>query len=318
MKRILTLLAIFLFASCTRVKPGWVGIVVNNSGTARGVQDYPVRVGRVWYNPFNEDVYEFPTFSQNVKWTATLGDDGTDDSITFNSIEGMKINTDVALSYSINGDDVPKIFVKFRNGHIDEITHKYVKNKIQEAFVLHASHMTINDIIGPRKQELIEESMKTIRKEFENSGFIFDTISFVGDMRLPESIVQSINATATAYQAAIAAQNKVKLATAEADQAIQTARGRAESNKAEAAAEGEAIKSRANAQAEANLAIAKAEADAILVKARAQAESNRLLAASTTPELINYTTITKWNGQMPTFMGGNGVTPFIDLSKVAK
>lgn len=37
---------------CSVVSPGEVGIVVNMAGSNRGVQDYPVRTGYVFYNPF--------------------------------------------------------------------------------------------------------------------------------------------------------------------------------------------------------------------------------------------------------------------------
>lgn len=40
---------------CYRVvAPGHVGIIVKQSGSDRGVQDFPIQSGRVWYNPVNE------------------------------------------------------------------------------------------------------------------------------------------------------------------------------------------------------------------------------------------------------------------------
>src|SRR3989344_2786291 len=54
---------------CTKVEPGYVGIKVNQYGSQRGVEDFPIVTGRVLYNPFTEDVYKFPTFLQNVVWT---------------------------------------------------------------------------------------------------------------------------------------------------------------------------------------------------------------------------------------------------------
>ena len=58
------LLAVILVGagSCTKVVPGYVGIKVNNWGSQRGVQDYPLKTGMVFYNPFTEDMYDFPTF----------------------------------------------------------------------------------------------------------------------------------------------------------------------------------------------------------------------------------------------------------------
>jgi hypothetical protein len=45
----------------SNIGPGHVGILVQNSGTDKGVLNTPVKTGRVWYNPFSETVIEYPT-----------------------------------------------------------------------------------------------------------------------------------------------------------------------------------------------------------------------------------------------------------------
>lgn len=63
-----TLLAIVMMGvtSCTRIEPGWVGIKVNQAGTNKGVEDYPMQTGWIFYFPLTTRVYEYPTFQQNV------------------------------------------------------------------------------------------------------------------------------------------------------------------------------------------------------------------------------------------------------------
>src|ERR1700677_2475962 len=53
---------LFGVGACTKVEPGYVGIKVNNWGSQKGVQDYPLKTGMVFYNPLTEDMYDFPTF----------------------------------------------------------------------------------------------------------------------------------------------------------------------------------------------------------------------------------------------------------------
>ena len=61
-----------LLTSCHKVvAPGHVGIVVKQSGTDRGVQDFPVQMGRVWFNPINEVVLTYPTYVQHAIWTSS-------------------------------------------------------------------------------------------------------------------------------------------------------------------------------------------------------------------------------------------------------
>ena len=39
-------------------------------GSDKGVQDVSLVTGRVWYNPFTEEVHEVPTFVQTVDYAA--------------------------------------------------------------------------------------------------------------------------------------------------------------------------------------------------------------------------------------------------------
>jgi hypothetical protein len=71
-KRILILVGIIIlliFAGCTsttRVDAGHVGIRVKLAGSERGIQDMPIVMGWVFYNPISEQVVTFPTSVQNV------------------------------------------------------------------------------------------------------------------------------------------------------------------------------------------------------------------------------------------------------------
>ncbi len=71
----------------------------------------------------------------------------------------------------------------------------------------------------------------------------------------------------------------------------------------------------ANAEAETAKIAADAEAYAVKVKAEAEAEANDEIAASLTQELIDYTKIITWNGQLPQVQmsGSDSVYPVIEL-----
>src|ERR1022692_2522544 len=51
------------------VAPGHVGIVVKQSGSDRGVQNFPMQSGRVWYNPINEVGLTFLFFFLKARGT---------------------------------------------------------------------------------------------------------------------------------------------------------------------------------------------------------------------------------------------------------
>ena len=64
---------------------------------------------------------------------------------------------------------------------------------------------------------------------------------------------------------------------------------------------------------------AKGEADARLITARAEAKANLILRASTSPNVLQYRALERWNGKLPV-MNGGGALPMLtfDASKLTK
>src|SRR5271163_213169 len=158
-------------SSCTKVSPGYVGIKVNNWGSQKGVQDYPLKTGMVFYNPLTEDMYDFPTFMVTRTWTQNINEGNPiDESITFNSIEGTQVNADVAITYFFDPHDVPEIFVKFR-AKPDILTDGYIHNRVRDFLNREASDMKVVDIFGQGKQKILNKSV-TLRTNWDRSASI--------------------------------------------------------------------------------------------------------------------------------------------------
>ena len=93
---------------CTRIGPGYAGIVVNLAGDERGVNEIPVETGWLWYNPFTQQVMEYPTHVQTHTWTKDQREQSpVNEQISFNSKDGMQITADISLSYRIEAASVP-------------------------------------------------------------------------------------------------------------------------------------------------------------------------------------------------------------------
>jgi len=110
MKKIFAIFpAAVLLTGCYKVvAPGSVGIVVKQSGTDRGVQDFPIQSGRVWYNPLNETVLTYPTYVQRAVWTSSAQEGRSmNDEISFQSAEGLRFTSDVNVSYELTREQVP-------------------------------------------------------------------------------------------------------------------------------------------------------------------------------------------------------------------
>lgn len=268
-------------AACSYVPAGNVGVKFNLYGSDKGVNFEEVGPGKYWLG-WNEELYIFPTFMQNYVWTKSA-DEGSpnDESISFQTMDGMVANADIGISYSIDPDKVTNIFQKYRKG-VDEITDVYLHNMVRDALVKEASTKPVDYVYGSGKAELIAKVQEDVMSQVAPIGINIDKISWIGEIRLPQTVIDSINAKNAATQMAQQRQNEVAQAKAEADKRVAQAKG---------------------------------EADSILLTAQAQAEANKILASSITPELIQNKAIEKWDGKLPTTMVPGQTTPFVNVTK---
>lgn len=279
----LAVLMLGTVAACSTVPAGHVGVKVFLLGGDKGVDSEELGVGRYWIG-MNEELYIFPTFMQNYVWTKDPAEGSSnDESISFQTADGMTANADVGISYSIDPSKVTQIFQTYRRG-VDEITDTFLRNMVRDSLVKQASNKPIEYVYGAGKADLMASVQKDVSAQVGSLGIKIDKIYWIGEIRLPSTVIDSINAKNAATQMAQQRQNEVAQAKAEADKKIEDARGTAES---------------------------------ILRVADAQAKANKLLAQSLTPEFVQYQAITKWDGILPKFTGSAAV-PFVDVTNEAK
>ena len=269
---------LWVFASMQKIKPGYVGVKVYLLGGSKGVDYEELGTGR-HYIGINEELHRFPIFTQNYVWTADKREGSEDDeSITFQTIEGLSVNADVGISYHIDPKKVGLIFQKYRKG-VDEITDIFLRNYVRDAFVSLASKLPVETVYGEGKADLVDAVQKSVENDVSEQGIVIEKIYLISDFRLPKEVLAALNAKIGATQKAQQRENEVREAEAEALKKVAAANG---------------------------------EAQSILKVAKAQAEANTILAKSLTPELVSYKSIEKWNGQLPTYSGG-GAIPFINV-----
>ncbi len=270
---LVAVVASFMMSSCSKVPTGNVGIKVYLLGGSKGVDNEVLGTGRYWIG-VNEELYLFPTFTQNYVWTASEDEGSTsNESIDFQDVDGLKLNADVGITYHLEESKIADLFQKYKKG-IKEITDIYLRNMVRDAIVQHSGGLKVDYIYGAGKTELITKVQETVAKQCVDRGIMIDKIYWIGAIRLPQTVESSINAKIQATQKAIEIENKVR---------------------------------EENAQAEIKLVQAKAEAESKLIRAEAEAKANRVLSASITPTLVEYKKIEKWNGIQPTVTGANAI-----------
>ena len=279
---ILSVLALSL-VGCSKVPAGNVGVKVYLLGTNKGVDHEELSVGRYWIG-LNEELYLFPTFQQNYVWTATKTEGSeNDESITFQTKEGMSCNADIGISYHLDPEKISVIFQKYRKG-IDEITDVFVRNIVRDAINKVASTMSVQDVYGVGKQKFIADVTTLVKSQLDSNGIMIDKLSLIGEIRIPQTVKAALNQKVQATQRAQQRENELREAEAQAKKAEAEARGKAQ----------------------ANIARAEGEAKAITIEAEAQAKANTLLAKSITSNLVKYKQIEKWDGKLPTVTSDGG------------
>lgn len=277
MKKILTIaLLTTTLAACSDVPSGHVGIKVHKYGESKGVDLEEVKPGRYWLS-WNQELFTFPTFTQTDTYSKTSKDD---QSITFQTREGLTVNADIGVTFNIEPQKVPVIFQKYRKG-ISEISDLYLRNIIRDAIVTETSTKSIESVYGQGKSEIMNAVEARVRDQVGHIGINVENIYWVGEMRLPQTVVNSLNDKIAATQKAQQRENEVAQAKAEAQKQIETARG---------------------------------EADSILLRAQSQAKANELVSKSLTKDLVNYKALEKWDGVLPKFTG-SGPVPFIQVDQ---
>ncbi|QTH24599.1 prohibitin family protein [Rhizorhabdus wittichii] len=262
-------------AACTRVEPGHVGVKVNQYGSDAGVENAALGVGTYW-TMIGTTIYEYPIFTNSYVWSRR---EDANEELSFQDKNGLVVTADVTVAYRVDPQKAPKLFQTYRVD-MDGIVAGPLRNKVRSAIVAAASTMTVEDVYGPKKTVLINAALKNVRAYFEPLGLHVDQLDWAGPVRIPDSILDRINARAQNEQAAIAAQATV--ATMEAE-------GRARVAKAEADAKATTIR---------------AEAEAKAIKTRAEAIANN-------PKIVAYQWVQKWDGKMPSTVYCSAASPCI-------
>jgi regulator of protease activity HflC (stomatin/prohibitin superfamily) len=222
-KTILTLiLSILIFSNCTRIDSGQEAVKVNDYGDDKGdALPIPVR-GRVWYNPFTQSVYEYPTFLMHKQYA----------SFDITAKGGSIFTVSPTLNYYMIKGRAVSVFSTYRKD-IEDIEEENIFASIYDSYVRVGNRFTSDSLLSYRgifEDEVIKELNSKIGKDF----FIKQIVS---NMTPPQSLTDAINNKNKLIQEAMAEQTKVIKARASADVAIEDARGRSESKILEANAQ---------------------------------------------------------------------------------
>ena len=203
----------------------------------------------------------------------------------------QEVSVTYTINYQIDKANAMNIYRSIGKSYYDIVIAPNIVEVVKEITALYTAENLINC-----REELSNKIESKLSERLTAYNINVVNLS-CEDMDFSDVFTNAVEAKQVAQQ------NKLKAET-EAEQRIIEAEAAAEIKKVETEAQAEAAKITADA-----------EAYQIKVKAEAEAEANKKLASSLTDELINYEYAQSWNGQLPTYMGGESSIPVLDFTK---
>src|SRR5215831_3064438 len=167
---IVVIIAVLLGATLTTIHPGHVGVSVKKCGGG-GVSSDPIPTGYYWRSLFCEDVVEYPTSVQTLVLSRSPHEgQAVDESLTVTSSEGLPVNLDVSLSFTLDPAKVPAIYTKYRNT-VEMIAHSFIRQTIREHLQSVFAQFTAEQLYSTKREEARVEVQALVTKRLGAEGF---------------------------------------------------------------------------------------------------------------------------------------------------
>lgn len=209
-------LVLTTIASCTRIDAGHEGILIKQYGSEKGVQDVSLVTGRVWYNPWTEDVEQYATFIQTIDY----------DAFNVNAKDGSEFIVDPTLSFNIVSGNSPRIFSKYRKD-LEEVGKTTILNYVKDAFRLQMNKYTTDEIVSNR-EKFENDVQKSLANVLQEEGFKLEQLT--SGLKYPQTIVDAVNDKNKAVQDAMKVENELRVAEAQAKKLIVQAEAEKKAN----------------------------------------------------------------------------------------
>lgn len=191
------------------------------------------------------------------------------------SSETQNVYVQATVNYHVSPDRIQDLYRKVGWNYADVLIDPRVHQDFKDETVKFRSVD-----IAPHREEIRKEVRERITDELRGQSIIVDDV-LLNNISFSKEFEASIENKQIQSQNALAEQQKVQIAKQRAQQKIETAKGTAQQT---------------------------------LIEASAQAEANRKLAASITPELVQYQMVSKLAPNVSTIMLPAGAPFILDKS----
>ena len=190
------------------------------------------------------------------------------------------VSSEIAVNYHLTPESVPGLYRDIGVAYREKV----IQPAVQEVVKSCAAKFTAEQLITQREnvKECIDAALKL---RLLDKGINMETTS-ITNFDFSAQFNSAIESKVTAEQEALTQKNKLAQKEYEAQQVVAAAKG---------------------------------DADATILKAEAEAKKVQLIQAQlqSSPQYVELIKVQTWDGALPIIMmGGNGATPFMDISSI--
>ena len=272
---VIILIALVVFFRCTvQIDTGYTAIVT----TFGKVEDYTMEAGFHLKSPFQEII-----LMDNREQKTPFSTQAFSSDIQQVDIVG-------SINYAINKSTAMTLFKEVGTDYFSKLINPRMLENTKAVF----SKYTAENLVSAREQLSIQ-IRDNLSREMERYGISIISVS-IENIDFTDAFTDAVEAKQVAAQRKLQAEIEQEQKTMETQQ-------QAERQKIEADAKAAVVKINADA-----------EAYSTRVKAEAEAEANQKIAQSLTENLIEFTQVNQWNGQLPTYVSGGAAEALPVLS----
>ena len=276
---VIILIALIVFFRCTvQIDTGYTAIVT----TFGKVEDYTMEAGFHLKSPFQEVI-----LMDNREQKTPFSTQAFSSDIQQVDIVG-------SINYAINKSTAMTLFKEVGTDYFNKLVNPRMLENTKAVF----SKYTAENLVSAREQLSIQ-IRDNLSREMERYGISIISVS-IENIDFTDAFTDAVEAKQVAAQRKLQAEIEQEQKTMETQQ-------QAERQKIEADAKAAVVKINADA-----------EAYSTRVKAQAEAEANKKIAESLTDNLIQFTQVNTWNGQLPAYVSGGAAEalPVLSLNTV--
>jgi len=258
----------FISLGLVFIEPDQRGVIISPYDP-KGYRASALGPGLHWIIPGERvSTYSIKRQTYTMSAVTTEGTVAGDDSIRTRTKDGQEVLIDASVIYQIDPNQVVNLHIIWQNRYEAGVVRALARGIIRDT----ASQYGVEEIVSTKRAEMEATITEVMATELQSNSLLL--VQFVlRDIHFSEEYANAVEQKQIAEQLAKQAEFVVKQREQEALQAVETAKGQAES-----------IKINAQGLADARMIQAKAEADALVMIAAAL-EGN--------PDLLTYQYITK-------------------------